>query len=276
MLVVPVALVLPGIVRPAVPVTGEVPAHGVSVLVTPGTGMSGLTPVLPSSVAPSGMTPPLRVVRPGFPGVESGDAVPAAVLPVGTDTQPVFDPDPVRDNEGVPAGTGTPPDNPALPPPSNVEFNDGVPIPLSPAGPVVAVIPIAGPVPKTLAKQFVPLVTGATGAGLRPPLLSSVAPSGIPVGPTVAPMPSGDVTIAGAPGVLMGACAKPALQPNRIAIVDTNTSRMGASVNNHVQRRTQSAYSLIASTPPRRHSPWRTQHATVMIGKMNPRSDARH
>jgi hypothetical protein len=177
--------------------------------------------------------PPLSVVRPEFPGVESGDAVPAdaALPPPGSDAHPSFDPDPVGDGEGVPAEIGTPPDNPALPPPSNVEFNVAVPVPGIPADPVVALIPVAVPRPYTLPKQFVPLVTGATGAGLIPPLLSSVAPSGIPVGPAVdvGPMPSGDVTIAGAPGVLMVVCANPALQLTRIAIVDTKTSRMGAS-----------------------------------------------
>jgi hypothetical protein len=128
-----------------------------------------------------------------------------------------------------------------------VKFVVGVPIwetPVDPA-PVVPVVPVAvlvetltPAVPYTLPKQLVPLGNGEIGAGLKPPLLSSVSPNGIPVGPTVEvdPRPSGDVIIAGPVGVVIIACAKLALQPIRIAIVDAMTSRMGASVQRPVCR----------------------------------------
>lgn len=83
-----------------------------------------------------------------------------------------------------------------------------------------------------------PLVTGETGAGLKPPLLSFVGPNGIPVGPTVEadPMPSGDVIIAGPVGAIVVACARLAPQLIRIAMVDAMTSRTGTSVQQPVWR----------------------------------------
>jgi len=139
--------IAPALPSPAVPVIGEtpLPAHGVVVLVTPGTGMSGATPAPPSSVAPSGIVPPLSVVTPAFPGVESGEAVPKAEAPpAGTDAQPAFDPDPVKDSDGLPGVGGVPAERPAIPPPSNVEFVVGAPSPKSPADPVlVPATPVA-------------------------------------------------------------------------------------------------------------------------------------
>jgi hypothetical protein len=54
-------------------------------------GRIGATPELLSSDAPSGIVPPLSVVSPGWPGVDSGEALPGypAVVPEGTAVQPL-------------------------------------------------------------------------------------------------------------------------------------------------------------------------------------------
>src|ERR1700747_3139684 len=87
------------------------------------TGKIGLTPALLSCVAPSGIAPPLSAASPGVPGVESGEALPglAAAVPGGTATQPVF-------SGGEAEEIGDPAEMPAVPPPSKIEFESGVPI----------------------------------------------------------------------------------------------------------------------------------------------------
>lgn len=162
------------------------------------TGTSGLTPAPLSSVAPSGIVPPLRVVRPGDPGVESGDASPVDPPPGANEMQ-----SPVSD--GLPDEIGVPPESPAVPPPSKVKFEGPGPVLASPP-PVVPVDAMPAPlIPDMPPEQLVvALLNGAIGAGLKPPPLSSVDPSGIPTGPAeVEPMvPNGDVTpSAGPPGI---------------------------------------------------------------------------
>jgi hypothetical protein len=87
------------------------------------TGKIGLTPALLSCVAPSGIASPSSDTSPDAPGVESGEALPglAAVAPGGTATQPVF-------SGGEAEEIGDPAEMPAVPPPSKIEFESGVPI----------------------------------------------------------------------------------------------------------------------------------------------------
>jgi hypothetical protein len=174
-----------------------------------GAGTSGLRPVLSSSVAPSGIVPPLRVVKPGDPGVESGDASPVDPPPGGDEVQP-----PVSDGE--PDEIGIPPESPAVPPPSKVEFDAPDPMPAIPA-PVVPIPAMPAPLtPYVPPKQLVvALLNGVIDAGLKPPMLISVDPSGIPTGPAEFEpiVPSGDVTpSAGPPGIgAICAAARPEL-----------------------------------------------------------------
>lgn len=130
------------------------PGHGVVVLFGPGTAISGLTPPLSISVAPSGIVPPFRF-DPLIVGVDSGEAVPAVDKLDDAAVQPVETVEPAALN----------------PPPSNVE------LPLVPAIPDTEV-PVGEQPP--------------FAAGLKPPGSISVAPNGMPV-PLDALEPSGDV-----------------------------------------------------------------------------------
>jgi hypothetical protein len=149
-----------------------------------GTPIIGLTPLLLSSVAPSGMMPPLPAVA---PGKTDGVVVPDAVAPTGAQL--------LKMPEGL--ADGVPPMEPT-PPPSKVEV---------PANPVA--------VPNDPAVQLM-VPKDRPGAGLTPPGTSSVAPMGMPTGPTgpeakgdVAPMPRGEVAPMPEPMGAVETCAKP-------------------------------------------------------------------
>jgi hypothetical protein len=193
-------------VEPNVPVVGvpvivDVPGQGVAEMLGSGTPMVALSPGVPTSVAPSGIAlPPAAVPIPN--PAEGVTAVPAAA--------PVV-PAPVA------AGTQAPATD--APPPSKVEVG------LDPATPVPDVIvPVIGPeipLPDVVIPALEPAVPATLGhkvppaSGLSPPVLSSVAPSGMPSGPDGALkfiVPSGDV--APMPGA-GPTCAKLLPQPRR-------------------------------------------------------------
>lgn len=127
-------VIIPGVV-PGKP--GVVPGVVVVVLLGAGTATSGLTPPPFSSVAPSGIVPPLRVdeMLPGFESGEAmpfGDTAPDDVHPEVDASDPVDPADPIEPADPVVL-------SPAL---SNVEFvpvMDDVPImdevPYVPASP---------------------------------------------------------------------------------------------------------------------------------------------
>ena len=159
----------------------------------------GLTPALLSSVAPSGMPPPGKapVVAPPRSEVDAvPDAVPADI-PGPHDPDKPIAPE-LKPNEANPWVVPG-----FMPEPSNVDVEPAVVLdtPALQHGSVLAV--------------------GSSGAGLSPPGASSVAPIGIPTGPTedVAPStPRGDVApIAGAPTIGGAICAKAAPQPSSSA-----------------------------------------------------------
>jgi len=176
---------VPGIVDPGIV---DVPGQGMSETLGTGTPTGALTPGEASSVEPSGI-----------------------VLPPG----PVPSPSP---EEGVAAMLGEPAAAPeghvlpiiepsGAPPPSKLDIDPVTPLP-------VADIPVVDPAVPPL-EAAVPVHNVPPASGLVPPLLSSVAPSGMPIGPD-GPLkfivPSGDV--APMPGV--GAtCAKLVAQPKR-------------------------------------------------------------
>jgi hypothetical protein len=190
----PDALVMPG-VRDIVVVELPMP-HG---LATIGGVNIGLTPALLSSVAPSGMPPPGKAPVVAPPRIEV-DAVPDAVpadVPGPHDPDNPIGPE-LRPNEASPWVV------PGLvPEPSNVDVE-----------PVVVLDTPA-------LKHGSVLAVGSSGPGLSPPGASSVAPIGIPTGPTedVAPStPRGEVApIAGAPTIGGAICAKAAPQPRSSA-----------------------------------------------------------
>jgi hypothetical protein len=164
----------------------------------------------------------LREVRPGDPGVESGDASPIDPAPVGNEVQlPVSD--------GTPDEIGVPPESPAVPPPSKVKFDAPVPAPAIPV-PVVPVPAMPAPlIPDIPPKQLVvALLNGAIGAGLKPPPLSSVDPSGIPTGPTeVEPIvPNGDVTPSAGPPGIGAICAAATPEPKTSMTIEIPRRRM--------------------------------------------------
>ena len=209
--------VVPGVV-PGNP--GVVPVVVVVVVLGPGTATSGLTPPLFSSVAPSGIVPPLRADE-VLPGLDSEEAVPFGDT-TADDVQPDVDAtDPVEPAEPI-----DPVDpvvlRPAL---SKVEFvpvMDDVPIavdvPPVPASPEYVVDPAAQPV---------------SGAGLKPPGMIWVAPSGSPVGvfpldglapsvPRGEVIPSADGAVVATPGMPVVVCANaaPQLSTSAAAIID--------------------------------------------------------
>jgi hypothetical protein len=180
---------------PDVPVIIELPGQGTAVTLGVVRGVVGLSPALPSSVAPSGIAPLIVdpavnpvLVDPAFiaPMPVDDPAIPSA-LPAVVELQPVevieFD---------------------IEPPPSNVDIVPDIPI-VDPDVPVLVVPALI---------HGVVLIMG-----LSPPVFSSVAPSGIPVpcdGALEDVAPRGDV--APMPGI--GAtCAKlgPPLKIIRLA-----------------------------------------------------------
>ena len=143
---------------------------------------AGLNPPTPSSVAPIGMP-----TRPTLPGI---------AIPVGEDADAAG-----RAKAVLMPGAQVPDAFPSVPPPSNVAVID-----------VVACVPgipgvmfmepseacgIALPNPEQIDTLLVdgPIDETPEAVGLTPKFVSSVAPSGMPVGATgvAAPIPSGEV-----------------------------------------------------------------------------------
>jgi hypothetical protein len=250
----PVAPALPNVlvdpaarpVRPEVPVTKlEVPAalevppaHGVVMLLGPGTPTIGLTPALLISVEPRGIVPPLRVDPALAPGVDSGDAVPVDKIAPDDVEAHVLDGVAVAEVDAVGP-------NPVDPPPSNVEL---IPVVPDPPTPDAAIPGKDEPVPM----QFEPLAVDPIGAGLRPPGSSSVAPRGIPVGEPEEVEPStprGDV--APIAGMLVVLCAKLGSQPTRIATTATKKRRIETScVAGRDETRSGRANASVQDPPP--------------------------
>jgi len=128
-----------------------------------GTGTSGLMPPLLSSVAPSGIVPPFRVLDTA-PGLDSGDAVPLDETPAAVVQPGVAPIVPVAPVVAIGPVAPLDPIDPAVPkpPPSKVEL-----MPVVPANP-------EAPVPAV--SQLSP------GVVVKPPGLISIAPRGRPVG----------------------------------------------------------------------------------------------
>jgi hypothetical protein len=176
-------------------------------LATIGVVSIGLTPALLSSVAPSGIAPPDTVPALAPPRTEV-DAVPDVVP---ADIPGPHDPD----NPIVPELNPYEASPWVMPEPSNVDVE-----------PVVVLDTPA-------LKQGSVLAVGSSGPGLSPPGASSVAPIGIPTGPTEEATPGtprGDV--AGAPTIGGAICAKAAPQPrssaaNVVKRCRNDTSRSG-------------------------------------------------
>jgi hypothetical protein len=212
-------VVIPGIV-PGNP--GVVPG-AVIVLLGAGTANSGLTPPPSSSVAPSGIAPPLRVDETP-PGLDSGEAVPLEESPpdvVQLEIAPIVPVGPlVPIAPAVPVNPVAPVD-PAVasPPPSKEEpmpvVGDSPVIPADPEDPVCA------------SPQLSP------GVVLKPPGLIPVAPSGkpvglLPVGAMVPGVPRGEVppsaggVVVASPGMPVVVCANtdPQLNTSAAAIID--------------------------------------------------------
>ncbi len=184
---------------PSVGKVGPLKGHGV-----------GLTPALPSSVEPIGMAPmPSSALELG--AVLPGDKVPGlleldAWLHVLAEAVLV-----------VPIAVGDVPVAVPRPPPSYIPVAVAV-------GAPITVEQTVNPDPNVLG-----------GAGLSPGVASSVAPSGIPVGPTepaAEPMPNGEVTpIPGIGLPIPATCAKTGLQPRSVARKAAISSRrMVASI----------------------------------------------
>jgi hypothetical protein len=182
-------VIVPGVVVPYVML--EMPGIG--------TVISGLTPVVLVSTAPSGTLPPFRVKLELAPSVETEEAVPVVDVDC-EDAQPEVELA----------------DPPALnPPPSKVEPTDVVD--------VMLLVPEIGEFEELLALQV------ELAKGLRPPGSISVAPSGMPVPlvPLLLPPsePSGEVVPN--PDEVMEVCALAITQPQNstIAAID-NRGRM--------------------------------------------------
>lgn len=180
-----------------------------------GTGAAELTPRLPISDEPSGMpgggTPPAAVDD----GLD--DAVtlvePEPHMPDIPDVSTVPDSPDVGETAGIMPGVAAV--SPAIAPVAGIDDPGAIPPPSKLADDPniwVGAVPTVEQTVPVLGIAIVP-VAGAT-TGLTPGVESSVAPSGMPVGPTGAPMvlPNGDV----APTVGVGdampvTCAKAAL-----------------------------------------------------------------
>jgi hypothetical protein len=199
--VVPVEPNVPVIV---VPVVGDVPGQGVAEMLGSGMPMVVLSPGVPTSVAPSGIVLPLPMVPSPSPAaglIAVPDAVPPVPIAAGLHVVAIDEPD-------------------IAPPPSKVELDPAIPVPviipvLDPEIPLLDVVmPVLEPAIPVL-DVAVPEHNVPLASGLSPPVLSSVAPSGMPIGPDAALkfiVPSGDV--APMPGV-GPTCAKLLPQPRR-------------------------------------------------------------
>src|SRR5580704_3762415 len=192
-----------------VPVIVEVPGQGTAVTLGVVRGVVGLSPALPSSVAPRGMAP--LIVDPAVKSVVLVD--PALMVPM-----PVDEP---ATPSALPAVVELQPveviEFDTEPPPSNVDIDPDIPV-VDPDVPVLVVPALI---------QGVVLIVG-----LSPPVFSSVAPNGIPVpceGALDDVAPRGEV--APMPGI--GAtCAKlgPPLKIIRLAAM-ARTRRIETSVS---------------------------------------------
>jgi hypothetical protein len=182
---------------PGVPMIVEVPGQGTAVTLGVVRGVVGLSPALPSSVAPRGIAP--LIVD---PAVNPVLVDPALIAPMPVDDPAIL--------SGLPAVVELQPveviEFDTEPPPSNVGIDPDIPVLVVPA-----------------------LIHGVVLImGLSPPVLSSVAPSGIPLpcdGALEDVAPRGDV--APMPGT--GAtCAKlgPPLKIIRLAAM-AKTRRIG-------------------------------------------------
>jgi hypothetical protein len=201
---------------PELPAT-PIPAHGVVVMVGPGTPIIGLTPALPISVDPRGIVPPESADDAFAVGFDSSDAVPVDdVRPDAVEAQ-------LPDVDVVLVVVLVAVLVPVVPPPSKVE---PVPVAADPACPIASIPEEVMPVEM----QLEPLAIEPIGTGLRPPGSSSVAPRGIPAwepGEVEPSMPSGEVgAMAGVPIVV---CARLALPLNSIATASTNKRRIETS-----------------------------------------------
>jgi hypothetical protein len=200
--VVPIEPNVPVII---VPVVGDVPGQGVAEMLGSGMPMVVLSPGVPTSVAPSGIVLPLPMLPSPSPAagvIAVPDAVPPVPVAAGLQVLAIDEPD-------------------IVPPPSKVELDPAMPVPdviipvLDPEIPLPdVVIPVLEPAIPVL-DVAVPAHNVPPASGLSPPVLSSVAPSGMPMGPDGALkfiVPSGDV--APMPGV-GPTCAKLLPQPRR-------------------------------------------------------------
>lgn len=164
-----VPAITPVLEVPAItPVVIVEPTHGVVAMLGAEEPINGLTPRLLISVEPRGIAP-LSVVA-GAAGFDSGEAVPAdeTVPDVGVEHPLEVDADP-------------------MPPPSNDEVVPRVADAALPAIPELSAIPELPAIPEedeatpTQPELLELLDIGLIGVGPKPPGLSSVAPSGIPV-----------------------------------------------------------------------------------------------
>jgi hypothetical protein len=190
--VVPVEPDIPLVVVPAIV---DVPGQGVAETLGTGTPMGALTPEVPSSVAPSGIVLPLPMVP--SPDPAAGVAAVPAAAPVVPEPQvlPVVEP-------GV------------APPPSKVELDPEIPLPEPVIPELDPVIPVLDPTVPVMG-VVAPKHDMPPASGLIPPVLSSVAPSGMPTDPEGVLkfiVPSGDV--APMPGMGL-TCAKLLAPPRR-------------------------------------------------------------
>jgi hypothetical protein len=164
-----------------------------------GTGIIGLMPELPISVAPSGIVP-MPSVDPAVVPEVNGFCVPDAVPLAGTELHG--------------------PDSPTLPPPSKVVL-----VPVVPEAPIPGVAFPVTDIP--LVPHGEVLAVEPSGPGLSPPGSSSVEPKGMPTWPTDPVPPSGDVMpIPGAPPGPVGAiCAETGAPPSHSIAATTDRRR---------------------------------------------------
>jgi hypothetical protein len=184
-----------------------VPTHGEVCIGVPldgaGTGTIGLTPLPPSSVAPSGIAP-LESAEAGPERTPDDCIAPDAVPLVAAGEQPAIVPTPV-----------TPIDDMPFMPDADIAPFAGIPPPSKLDVPPTLVSPGQEVVPRT----------GADG--LSPPGTSSVEPSGIPVAPAEPVLKGEVIPIPGlVPGLgaVMLTCADTWLVPSRAPTNSTQTT----------------------------------------------------
>jgi hypothetical protein len=171
--------------------------------VGPGTTTIGLVPELPISVEPSGI--PARLEDAPIADDMSEGELPDDEPPVAIEPQP---PDNVE-GMGLDAADMAVP----IPPPSKGEVED--PEADMPTDPAIPTLDIPAPEHDALPSE-------PSGAGLRPPGLSSTAPIGMPTGPTGAPdvpaPPRGEV-IPMAGKAEVSTCARLGPPEKKVAVV---------------------------------------------------------